>query len=116
LPCKFSICRSNGRPKLPDGAPLGAVVYDGKTYTWIGPQDLTPESDHVQSGYRALEVEGPLEFDLTGVLAGISRALASAGVPIFVLSSYDTDYILVRAEMISKAVAALRRAGYEVLH
>ncbi|WP_457637276.1 ACT domain-containing protein [Oceanithermus sp.] len=70
----------------------------------------------MQSGFRALEVEGPLEFNLTGVLAGISNALAAAGVPIFVLSSYDTDYILIRSELVGKAIASLKQAGYKVAH
>ena len=117
LPCSFSICRSGSEPKLPgNAAPLGAILYDGKVYTWIGPQDSAPVSEQSQSGFRALEVQGPLDFGLTGVIAGISAVLAEAGVPIFVLSSYDTDYILVRTTVISKAVNALKQAGYEVAH
>lgn len=115
LPCPYSICRSNGKPELPGKvAPLAAVLFDGKTYTWIGPQDSAPEADRVQSGYRALEVQGPLDFSLTGVLAGISSTLAAADVPIFVLSSYDTDYILVHSQHLQNALKALREKGYEI--
>ncbi len=117
LPCSYSVCRSNTRPEFAGGSsPLNAVLFDGKAYTWIGPQDLAPDTNQKQSGFRALEVEGPLDFNLTGVIAGISSTLARAGVPIFVLSSYDTDYLLVRSKLLSKAISALEEAGYQVAH
>ncbi|MEO7866179.1 MAG: ACT domain-containing protein [Candidatus Eisenbacteria bacterium] len=58
--------------------------------------DLPPSVDfNVQRGWAAFEVEGPLPFGLTGVVSGITAPLAAAGVPVFVISTYDTDYLLV---------------------
>ena len=112
----FSICRLSGRVDLPrEAVPFGAVIFDGRAYTWVGPQELTPEASNVQSGYRALEVEGPLEFNLTGVLAGLSGVLSEAGVPIFAISTYNTDYILLHTRHLQKAVRALRDKGYNVV-
>jgi uncharacterized protein len=59
-------------------------------------------------------VEGPLEFGLVGILAGISSALAAQKVPIFALSTFDTDYVLVKREQVRAAHEALSSAGYNV--
>jgi hypothetical protein len=60
-------------------------------------------------------VEGPLDFSEVGVLASLSASLAGAGVSIFALSTYDTDYILVRVASLGAAVEALREAGHTVV-
>jgi hypothetical protein len=65
-------------------------------------------------GWRCLELAGPLDLSLTGVLASVLRPLAEAGVSIFAASTFDTDYVLVRAGQLEKAVAALRAAGHLV--
>ena len=116
LPGTYAIAKGSCKPPLrePENSVL-AIISDGKSYTWIGPQDYLPASSRVQSGFRALEVEGPLDFELTGVIAGISAVLAKARVPIFALSSYDTDYILVPGNKLAAAVAALKTGGYTVL-
>ena len=65
-------------------------------------------------GFRAFEVVGPLDFSLVGVLAGYLTPLARAAIPVFVLSTFDTDWILVRQERLEAAVAALEQAGIEI--
>ena len=59
-------------------------------------------------------IEGILDFSLIGILSSIAGVLASAGIGIFAVSTYNTDYILVKEENRQKAIAALRDAGYEV--
>jgi hypothetical protein len=59
-------------------------------------------------------VRGPLDFNLTGVLAGLATPLATAGISIFAVSTYDTDYVLVRNDDLDVAVRALREAGHLV--
>lgn len=73
-----------------------------------------PEGAKVESGWRAFEVLGPLEFSMTGVLAAISVPLAEAGVPIFVVSTFGTDYFLVKEEGLARAISALEGVGHEV--
>ncbi len=67
-----------------------------------------------ERGWRALEVQGPLDLTLTGILASLAQPLADAGVPVFALATVDTDVILVRAERLGDATTALRDAGHEV--
>jgi hypothetical protein len=67
-----------------------------------------------EGGWRALRVAGSLDFSLVGVLAGLLDPLARAGVSVFVLSTFDTDYLLVKGHDLEKALAALRRAGHAV--
>jgi len=77
-------------------------------------EQLVPSDVVAERGFRALRVAGPLPFHLTGVLASVAAPLADAGVPIFVVSTYDTDYILVRQGDLDGAVGALRGAGHSV--
>ena len=60
-----------------------------------------------EGGWRCLAVEGPLAFELTGILASLSRPLAEARVSIFVVSTFDTDYLLIKEADLSKAVRVL---------
>lgn len=65
-------------------------------------------------GWRCLKLAGPMPLDQTGVAAAFTRVLADAGVAVFVISTYDTDYVLVRDSTLDSAVAALRASGYLV--
>jgi hypothetical protein len=80
----------------------------------VGPADLVPDGVPVEGGWACLEVQGPLAFELTGVLAAISAPLAAAAVPIFVISTFDTDFILVPGTHLERAVEALEGAGHLV--
>lgn len=73
-----------------------------------------PPGLRCERSYRALRVRGPLPLDLVGVLASIAGPLADAGLSIFAISTYDTDYVLVKARDLEAAVAALERAGHRV--
>jgi hypothetical protein len=75
--------------------------------TGDGPAEL-----EVEGGWRALKVAGPLDFALTGVLASLAGPLAEAGISVFVVSTYDTDYVLIREVDLEAARAALVAAGH----
>ena len=77
-------------------------------------QSSIPSGIRAERGWSCLKVEGPLDFGLTGILAGISSILAENGVSIFAVSTYDTDYILVRETDLVRAVRALIEGGYEI--
>ena len=77
--------------------------------------DLPPAAwDAARRGWRALQLEGPIPFELAGVIAGLTAPLAAAGVPVFVLSTWDTDLVLVEEARLGAARAALAAAGYDV--
>jgi hypothetical protein len=97
----------------PDGA-FHAVVRTADELSVVCPDDAVPGGVRAERGFRALQVAGPLDFGLTGVLAALAVPLAEAGVPIFAIATYDTDYVLVRAEHLGAAVDALRAAGHQV--
>ena len=67
-----------------------------------------------EKGWRGLMVRGPLDFSLVGILAALSAALAAAGISIFALSTFDTDYLLVKEPDLFRAIEVLTASGYEV--
>jgi uncharacterized protein len=77
-------------------------------------EDAAPAGARVETGWRALEVAGPLDFGMVGVMAALTAPLADVDVSVFVLSTYDTDYVLVHSAALERAVAALRHAGHAV--
>ena len=78
-------------------------------------EDIVPEGVRCEKGWRALKLEGPFEFSEVGVLASVAGPLAEAGVSIFAVSTFDTDYVLVKDEQLESAVGALREWSHEVL-
>jgi uncharacterized protein len=98
----------------PGDAGLHAVVHTRSELSIVCAGARVPDGVRAERGWRALAVEGPLDLGLTGVLAALLAPLADAGVAIFAVSTYDTDYVLVRAERLTEAVAALRAAGHAV--
>jgi hypothetical protein len=67
-----------------------------------------------ERGWCALELAGPLDFSLTGVVAALVTPLADAEVPIFILSTFETDYLLIRERDLHRSVEALTEAGHKV--
>ena len=111
----FSVC------KVPDYTGVDIerpFVFTGCTdeeKSLVCPRELVPDNTLWRDdGWRALRICGELEFSLIGILAGISKVLAESEVGIFVISTYNTDYVLVKEENFEKAVRALRGAGYGV--
>jgi hypothetical protein len=79
-------------------------------------EDAAPSGDdvRVEPDWRALEVAGPLDFGMVGVMAALTAPLADVDVSVFVISTYDTDYVLVHAAALERAIEALREAGHQV--
>ena len=111
----FSVCKVADYGGIDFGAPF---VFTGATdgeKSLVCPTALVPASTVARSdGWRAFRVAGTLDFSLVGILAALSRTLADAGVGIFAISTFDTDYILTKAEDLDRALAALRADGHEV--
>jgi hypothetical protein len=118
LPDELAICRLPVDAAVPNWVWRGGLTSitssDGELSVVCGAEPVPPETTHT-AGWRALKVRGPLDFSLVGILAGISGALADAGVSIFAISTYDTDYVLVKAEQLAEAVSALESTGYRVV-
>jgi hypothetical protein len=109
---------------LPVGSEIPASVFTSpiffiaKTFDEISivlPQTYKIDSDDEEQNWRALEVIGPLDFSLTGILSNIATVLANEKISIFAISTFDTDYILVKENTIEAAISALRLNHYQVL-
>jgi hypothetical protein len=75
--------------------------------------DRMPHAALAERGWLALKLEGPFPFSMTGVLESFLQPLAEAQIPIFAISTFDTDYVLIKRENLEQAVAALGTAGHE---
>lgn len=75
------------------------------------PDNVTERED----GWRAFRIEGVLDFSLVGILARISGALSQEGIGLFAISTFNTDYVLVKEDDFDRALEALEALGYEIL-
>ncbi len=92
--------------------PFTAFFRTHDEATLICPSELVSQNAKAETGFIPLELVGPFAFNLTGVLAQVANPLAEAGVSIFVLSSFNTDYVLIKANQRTHAEAALHNAGH----
>lgn len=109
------MCRLNPREAVPEWTQAGgfsAVVRTPDELSVVCAEAAAPEGVQAQPGWAAIELAGPFDFALTGVLAAALVPLAEAGVPIFAISTFNTDWVLVPAEQMEKAVRALTAAGH----
>jgi hypothetical protein len=114
---RFSVCKlplETPIPEKPVGARLWTLTITSDEISVICPEGFEPQGGLSETGWRALKVVGTLDFDQIGILSGISRVLAGAEISIFALSTYDTDYILVKESRLSAAAQALQSGGYDV--
>jgi uncharacterized protein len=79
----------------------------------IGMEDRLPPGTLVERGWTALKLDGPFPFSMTGVLASFVQPLAEAKIPIFAISTFDTDYVLIKRETLPQAGLTLGTAGHE---
>ncbi|OUS31362.1 amino acid-binding protein [Thalassotalea sp. 42_200_T64] len=115
----FNIHSLTPESKVPSEVFDAKVYFVGKTYDELSivvPANVHIESLEVEPDWRALEVLGPLGFSLTGILSNISGVLAEKKISIFAISTFDTDYILVKKVSLKKAVNALRADDYLVIN
>ena len=114
----FSIHSFSPEAKVPEAVFDAEVYFIGKTLDELSivvPEEYQLDSLEVEDDWQALEVLGPLGFSMTGILANISGVLAANQISIFAISTFDTDYILIKKESMSLAIDALRHDGYKVL-
>lgn len=113
----LSIARLPADAGTPPWAASGSwysVTRSADELSVVCESDLVPCDVQCNGPWRALKVAGPLDFALTGILSRLARPLAEAGIPIFALSTFDTDYILVREESVTDAKTCLSEAGIVV--
>jgi hypothetical protein len=121
LSAPHAVCRLGPEAAVPDWATAaprqGDLIALNRTpdeLSIICPERLIPEPVERSGGWRALRVAGTLDHSMTGALASLAAPLAEAAIPIFAVSSFDTDYLLVPGRGLGAAIRALRVAGHEL--
>ena len=94
---------------------LVSITHTADELSVVCDEDAVPADVTSESGWRCLKAHGPFEFSMVGVLASLTGPLAEAGISIFALSTYDTDYLLVKEEDLENAVDVLSRRGHVIL-
>ncbi len=118
LPGRYAVCRLRPDAPVPQWA-----LRPGSTFSCVmrTPEELSvvcqeaavpPFVNLAEKGWRAFQLVGPVPFTTTGVISSLTAPLAAAGVGVFVLSTYDTDYVMVKEANLEKAQAALQAAGF----
>lgn len=117
LPGLYAVCQLEEMPAL-DWQQDGFVSLSrtAAEISLVCPVAMLDETyrGKIEDGWTVMQLDGSFAFDLVGILAGISKALADAGVGIFAISTFDTDYILVKDESWQRARQALLAAAYQV--
>ena len=118
LPETLAICRLQPAAPIPPWAmqpsPFLTVSRTAEELSITTLQSAVPAEVTCARDYRALRVRGPLPLNLVGILAALAEPLAAAGLSIFAIATFDTDYVLVKAGDLPAALEALRRAGHEI--
>ena len=112
----FAICRLAADAPIPSwaGGDVVSITRTAEELSIVCSQERVPEQVTREAGWRCLRVVGPLDFSLVGLIAALSGTLAAADISLFVISTFDTDYLLVRQTDLRAALAALVAAGYDV--
>ena len=113
----FTVCHLAHDAALPEWATQGqffSVTRTGDELSVIAEATFVPEPLRAEVDWRVMKVHGPFDFSEVGVLAALAAPLAAAGVSVFSISTFDTDYLLVRCDQLREAVAGLRNASHTV--
>ncbi|MBQ9057680.1 MAG: ACT domain-containing protein [Atopobiaceae bacterium] len=113
---ELSVCKVAEIPQAIYDTELYFIAQTDEELSLVCETNMAPTSAHErEDGWRAFRIEGVLDFSLVGILSKISGVLAEAKVGIFAISTFNTDYILVKAEQLNRALAALEIAGYRIV-
>ena len=114
---KFGICRLERNSAIPAWAEnkgFCSITRTTEELSVVCPEENIPSDTICEKDWKCFKVEGPLDFSVIGILARISNLLAEEKISIFVISTYDTDYILVREPDLQAAIEKLSSNGYEI--
>jgi hypothetical protein len=114
----YSVCRLNPDQTIPDWATRPgyySVTRTGSELSIVCESENVPHDVEVESGWCGLEVEGPLDFNQVGILASLVQPLADAQIPVFVVSTYQTDYLFLKLEHLPEAIRVLAGSGHQVV-
>lgn len=113
---RFAICRLSARQPVPSWfryqGVLSSITYTSDECSIVCPEEIVPDDVQSERGWKAIKVLGPLDFSLTGILASLATPLAEAHIPLFALSTFDTDYLLIQNTFLTDAQKTLEQSGH----
>ena len=113
----LAICRLSADEAVPEWAMLGefvSITHSAAELSIVCAEENVSADVKADRGWRALQVEGPLDLALTGILASLAQPLAKAQINIFAVSTFDTDYLLVTGYNLFRACEVLQQAGHTI--
>jgi hypothetical protein len=113
---KFAVCRLAGDAAIPEWVacdPFRSITRTADELSVVCRQECVPADVSAESNWCCLKLEGPFPFAEVGILVSVLQPLSSARIPIFAISTFDTDYVLVKQEFRDRASQALIAAGHE---
>jgi uncharacterized protein len=116
LPDSYAVVRLHPGADLPewvDKGPFRSVTRTDNEVSVVCRDHDVPDGESVDRGWTVLEAMGPLDFSLSGIIASLIQPLADAELPIFVISTFESDYVLIRSADLARAADALEEAGHE---
>ena len=112
---EFAVCKINDDTEVNFNDEFCLVGKTDEELSLVCSSEFVPKNTIVcDSGWRAFRIEGILDFSLTGILARAADILANAKIPIFAVSTYNTDYILIKNEFFQKALDVLKENNYVI--
>ena len=115
LDVNLSVCKVEDYSQVDICQPFCFTGSTDEEFSLVCPTDMVPaNTTERDDGWRAFRIVGVLDFSLVGILAGISEILAENKIGLFAVSTYNTDYILTKAENFERALEVLKSAGYTI--
>jgi uncharacterized protein len=116
LPDRLAVCRLSAdapQPAWVRGA-FTSLTRTADELSIVCDEEAVPRDVQAERGWRVVRVEGPIPFEVTGVAAALVSPLAEARISVFLMATYDTDYLLLKDAVFERAVEILRAAGHDV--
>lgn len=113
----YAVCRldpSDSLFAIPEGGEFLSITRTSRELSIVIAEANAPRRARTEKGWRLLELEGPIPFDQIGIAASFTSALAEKQISVFVVSTFDTDYVLVKDVDLQRAIDALTAAGMSV--
>lgn len=116
VPGSFAVCRLPAQAAVPEWAlrdSFFSITRTADELSIVCPNVQVPPTVHHENDWACLKLEGPFPFSETGILTSFVQPLSERAIPIFAISTFDTDYVLVKQAWVEKAVEVLEEAGHQ---
>ena len=117
LPDYYAVCRLRENKQIPERVrdlPFYAIIRTEESLTFICNQKFIKDDVECEKNWRCLEIEGPFEFSEIGIISQVCGPLARSKIPVYVISAFETDYLLIKDTFLEEALATLRNSGHVV--